>query len=81
MTARHATTYAVAALAMLGLIGGGCASQGARGPGGDRAIGAPPVVDTPRRDGAPQLFVAMPRRGRPTFAPHWTRRRPRASSS
>lgn len=60
MTARHATTYAVAALAMLGLIGGGCASQGARGPGGDRAIGATPVVDPPRRDGAPLLFVAMP---------------------
>jgi hypothetical protein len=42
------------------VAGGGCAPLGARGPRMDSATAAARVVDPPRRDGAPLLFVAMP---------------------
>jgi hypothetical protein len=61
MTARGATaTSLVVAVTMVVLAAGGCAPLAARGPGTDRATAAPQVVDPPRRDGAPLLFLAMP---------------------
>ena len=62
MTApRATTTFLVAAVTMVVLAAGGCARLGARGPGMDRAMAAATqVVDPPRRDGAPLLFIAMP---------------------
>jgi len=61
MTARRATTTAlVAAVTMVAVAGGGCAALRAPGPGIDKSRAATQVVDPPRQDGAPLLFVAMP---------------------
>jgi hypothetical protein len=61
MTARRATTTSlVAAVTMVAVAGGGCAPLRAHGPGIDKATAATQVVDPPRQDGAPLLFVAMP---------------------
>ena len=61
MRARRATTTSLAAaVTMVAVAGGGCAPLPARGPGMDRAMATTQVVDPPRRDGAPLLFVAMP---------------------
>jgi hypothetical protein len=61
MTARRARTVSVlAAVTMVLLAAGGCASLGPHRPGMDGAKAVAHVVDPPRRDGVPLLFVAMP---------------------
>jgi putative ABC transport system substrate-binding protein len=62
-TNRATTTSLAAALAVtvLAAAGGwGCTAVGARGPGAERTPADSKVVDPPRRQGAPLLFVAMP---------------------
>jgi hypothetical protein len=60
MTAPRLTTVSVVAGVIVVLASGGCASLGGRGPATDRAKAATQVVDPPRQEGAPLLFVAMP---------------------